>query len=187
MPQVSRHPRLGLSRASPINNRRGTVVRITFTGTTTWVVPASVRSVLKAYGKGADGTPESGYSYVVQGYHYYRTLWFQHVPQGYQSNPEEDLGWYEGSPTPSNYCDPLQSDGPDFNYFYCYRFVNEPHTEYNSTPAAPGANSSGLGRTFPGGAPAAAADITRFNNILVTPGDVYQFVVPAGGSITIEF
>lgn len=58
-------------------------------------------------------------------------------------------------------------------------------------PGGPGADATGLGKTFPGGAYSGGtgypASTTTFTNVTVTPGASYSIVVPSGGSITISY
>lgn len=53
--------------------------------------------------------------------------------------------------------------------------------------AAEGANSTGFGLTFPGGGVGAAAILTNFTNILVTPGAQYSIVNNSSTPITITY
>lgn len=55
------------------------------------------------------------------------------------------------------------------------------------TPGVAGADATGFGKTFPGGAPNTAAPTTSFFGVAVTPGNSYAVVAPAGGSITITY
>ena len=54
-------------------------------------------------------------------------------------------------------------------------------------PAAPGANTTGFGYTFAGGAASTPATAVGYLNVPVTSGASYSLVVPSGGSITITY
>lgn len=53
--------------------------------------------------------------------------------------------------------------------------------------AAAGANTTGFGYTFAGGAPDTPATPVTYNNVAVVSGASYSLVVPTGGSITITY
>lgn len=53
--------------------------------------------------------------------------------------------------------------------------------------AAPGANTTGFGYTFPGGAASTPATSVQHLNVAVTSGASYPLVVPTGGSIVITY
>lgn len=53
--------------------------------------------------------------------------------------------------------------------------------------ASAGANTTGFGYTFAGGAPDTPASPVTYNNVAVTSGASYSLVVPTGGSITITY
>lgn len=53
--------------------------------------------------------------------------------------------------------------------------------------AANGANTTGFGYTFSGGAPSSAAVPVQYLNVAVTSGASYALVVPTGGSIVITY
>lgn len=52
--------------------------------------------------------------------------------------------------------------------------------------ASNGADSSGLGYTFPGGVEGPAPTLT-YNNVAVTPSTSYSIVVPSGGAVTLQY
>ncbi len=56
-----------------------------------------------------------------------------------------------------------------------------------NVPATTGAQTSGFGKVFPGGVAGAAAIPASFPNVPVTPHQLYSYVVPAGGSLTITY
>ena len=194
----SLNPRLNLARATPINNRRSSGTRALITTTLTsngsWTAPAGVRVLVRVYGKGGPGTADQSYTVTIRGYHMYGQLFYQYVPGPWQVGDYIDYGWTEGYPVPTPSSTGVIADGPDYNYKVDYTYTEENHYDYYSVPpaAGPGAAIYGpggvsLGLTFPGGAPAAAANITNYTGVDVTPGITYNFVVPTGGFITIEY
>lgn len=60
-------------------------------------------------------------------------------------------------------------------------------TWLRNVPGAAGADASGLGFTFSGGAPGAVAPSVTHNNVAVTPGGSYPLVVPSGATIQITY
>ena len=60
-------------------------------------------------------------------------------------------------------------------------------TWQRNAPAAAGANTTGFGYTFPGGAVATPATPVTHNNVAVTPGAGYALTIPSGGSITLTY
>ena len=57
---------------------------------------------------------------------------------------------------------------------------------YNTAGSA-GSDTTGFGRTFPGGAAGVNAVPATYNNVAVSPGTSYPLSIPAGGSITITY
>ena len=185
--QAGKHPRLALPRATPINNRRGSTVKMTFSASALWVAPLLVRTIARVYGKGANGTPEAYSFYTRYGYRTYGTLHFAYTGQAWQSDPPIDYGWTEGTPVPQDYYTPVAQNGTDLQYFYHYQYEPENQVDTSYTPAAPGPGAAALERSFPGGGPNALAEVTRYNNVPVVPGTTYSFYIPTGGFITLEY
>lgn len=67
-----------------------------------------------------------------------------------------------------------------------YGFSQVQYTQAYTVPATTGADSTGFGKTFPGGVGGAASTVS-FTNVAVTSGSSYNVVVPSGGSITISY
>lgn len=161
---------------------------ITFKKDGTFFVPAGVSYIKNLSGIGLPGTPGSGAPDYHYGYRTFRTLHYIQDGGPEQTTAEVDQGWTEtgSTTTPTNYCSSHAFDGPDLEYWYCYRYVLEIHDEGNYVPPTTGASASAFGKTFPGGAGGPAV-ITRYSNIRVISRASYPITVPVGGFVTIIY
>lgn len=178
--------RVPLPRATPGNNQRHRV-NVTFSTNSTWVAPVGTRAIARMVGKGTDGRPATGAHDYHYGYRRYQTLHYKQNGGPEQTTAETDQGWFEELPVPSNFCSSHAFDGPDLEYWYCYRHVAETHDDGDYVGATAGSTATGFGKTFPGGPSAQPAAVTSFLNVAIIPETSYSVVVPTGGYITIEY
>lgn len=67
-----------------------------------------------------------------------------------------------------------------------YGYSAVQYTQTYTVPATTGANTTGFGKTFPGGA-GGPASVTSFTDVAVTENTSYPVTVPTGGSLTISY
>lgn len=172
-------------------SRRPQTYTQTYAANTTFPVPVDVASV-NLSGYGAAGTPGTAGTPSRTGWYVIITDTF-HRRDGGPADQTASQGpnVFDGSPKPSNYCDPTVFYTMDQSAVYsdgtrCYNYytVTDPGTP--STPPTTGASTTGFGKTFPGGT-GGAASTTIFSNVTVTPGANYSLVIPSGGSLTVTY
>lgn len=150
------------------------------TASRTWVAPAGVFLLNSLVGKGVDGTPyipgDSGYVQTD------KTTFYNSSGQEIGSNVAVHERVY-GVGAPAGYCDPPTPPNGAGNYsITCHYF----ETFDESTPARTGANTTGFGKTFPGGVGVPATPAT-YNDVPVVQNSSYALNIPPGGSITITY
>lgn len=168
-----------------ICGRRRQQVTQTFTGNATWTAPVTTSRIDTASGKGAAGSTSST---TTNGWYSIATTTLHRRDGGTDQTASQSAGVFDGSPMPSNYCDPTVYYTIDQSTVYtdsikCYSFYATSKTD---TTVTTGGSSTGFGKTFPGGV-GGAASVTAFSNIAITPGATYNIVVPPGGSLTITY
>jgi hypothetical protein len=166
----------------------------TFTGNTTFIMPAGVSILDSVSGHGAPGSPATPgtteqYTHVVTSY-YRRTGGIDYV--------ESDVdGWIgTNAATGSDYCDPavaycdpntdalcVTGSTVYWQSVKCYYYKTR---TVGGTSATTGASASGFGKVFPGGVGGPASTVT-YDNVAVTALASYPVVVPSGALITITY
>jgi hypothetical protein len=160
-------------------------VTLTFTANGTWTAPFTTSRIDTATGKGAAGSTTTT---TTNGWYSIATTTYHRRDGGTDQTASQSAGVFDGSPMPSNYCDPTVYYTVEQSTVYtdstkCYSFFATSKTDTTTTT---GASTTAFGKTFPGGA-GGPATITTFSNVIVTPGASYNIVVPAGGSLTITY
>lgn len=164
----------------------------TFTSNATWVAPATTSRLETASGNGAAGTPSEGGTSDQHGWAivYIDTYHRRDTGEADQVS-EQGPNVLDGSPMPSDYCDPQQFYTMADSSVYsdatrCYLHINVTVPGTPGTPPTTGANTTGFGEFFPGGTGGAASTVS-FTAVPVTPNTGYPIVVPSGGRLTITW
>jgi hypothetical protein len=168
-----------------ICGRRRQQVTRTFTANATWTAPVTTSRIDTAVGKGADGSTTTT---TTNGWYSIITTTLHRRDGGTDQTASQTAGVFDGSPMPSNYCDPTVYYTIEQSTVYtdstkCYTFYATSKTDTTTTT---GASTTAFGKTFPGGV-GGAASATSFSNVVITPGASYNIMVPPGGSLTITY
>lgn len=167
-------------------------VTLTFTSSATWTAPVSTSMLVSLVGKGQDGTPASGDSSTTYYLVTLATTFYNRRDGGVDVGETSEVSREEttaGAPVPpTNTQGPFATDDdPVYSSFSIqYQYVKESETVDTTVPATTGANTTGFGKTFAGGAGVAAVAAT-YANVAVTPGAPYSLTIPSGGYITITY
>lgn len=158
-----------------------TLVTETFTANQTWTAPKTTSQIEAASGYGAAGAP--AHDYVVQRYSRTTVTYNRNTATGETTSYNQGITYGSGAP-PGNYCDP-ETPTPSGVTYNCYDFADASYVD--STSPTTGADTTGFGKTFPGGYGGPASVTTYATPFAITPGGAYSLVIPSGGSLTISY
>lgn len=181
-------PRKAFASTNMANNRDGRelvqeVLSVANGGYYSWTCPLTTASLVMLRGAGGIGQPRTNYTQPAYTATWTSTAYFEN---GYVSQSSGSEGRSNGSP-PASGCQ-SNSGNPGSGILYstvCYTYSDASY--YVEEPEQYGGSATAFGVSFDGGYGYFPSYQTREPLEAIVPGKTYQFFIPRGGAIVLDY